>query len=139
MVVKLCCLMASSGYHPGVVLPQQDQAINKAIQDCHPIFPCYGARHEIMRIGSLNLRAYEGEEAWKPISGLSNPSQFVKIESAVKSPLLTDVQALPIGRSQEQNKYSRAMLVRHVTRSPQKGDKGELLGNIGHSNSLLKL
>lgn len=45
-----------------------------------------------MRIGSLNLRAYEGEEAWKPISGLSNPSQFVKIESAVKSPLLTDVQ-----------------------------------------------
>lgn len=32
MVVKLCCLMASHGYPPGVVLPQQDQAINKAIQ-----------------------------------------------------------------------------------------------------------
>lgn len=32
MVLKLCCLIASHGYPPGVVLPQQDQGINKAIQ-----------------------------------------------------------------------------------------------------------
>lgn len=92
MVLKLCCLMASHGYPPGVVLPQQDQGINKAIQVCQPLLPCYGARHETMRVGSLNLRAQEREEAWKPISGLSKPSQFIKIDSAVKTLLLADVQ-----------------------------------------------
>lgn len=44
-----------------------------------------------MRVGSLNLRAQECEEEWKPISGLSKPSQFIKIDSAVKTPLLADV------------------------------------------------
>ncbi|PON65758.1 hypothetical protein PanWU01x14_115010 [Parasponia andersonii] len=91
MVVKLC-LMASHGYPPGGVVLHQEQGMSRAIQDFQPLFPCHGAKHEIMRLGSLKLRPQECEEPWKPIRGSSESNQFVKIDSTVNRPLLRDVQ-----------------------------------------------
>ncbi|KAL5561630.1 hypothetical protein UlMin_031377 [Ulmus minor] len=90
MVVELC-LMASHGYPTGVVLTQE-QNMSRVFQDCQPLLPSHGARHEIMRLGSLKLRPHERAEPWKPLNGLSESNNFVKIDSAVKRPVLTDMK-----------------------------------------------
>ncbi|XP_015891556.3 uncharacterized protein LOC107425994 [Ziziphus jujuba] len=90
MVSKLC-LMASHGYPSGVVL-QPEQGVGRVIQDYQPLLPCHGSRHGIMRLGSLKSRPQECEEPWKPMSGFSESNHHVKIDSAVKKPILPDIQ-----------------------------------------------
>lgn len=66
------------------------------IQDFQPLFPCPRAKHEIMRLGSLKLKPEGCEDPWKPVSGLSESNQYVKIDSTAKRPLLTDLQGMQI-------------------------------------------
>ncbi|KAJ4727531.1 ATP-dependent RNA helicase [Melia azedarach] len=89
-MVKLC-LMASHVYPPGLVLPQE-QGMTRVIKDCQPYMSCQGARQEVIRSGCLNLRSHQSEEPWKPISGLFESNQLVKLEPAVTSPVLIGVQ-----------------------------------------------
>ena len=48
-----------------------------------------------MRLGSLNLKT-ECQEAWKPVSGLSESSHYVNLDSMVRKPMFTDVQGMDI-------------------------------------------
>ncbi|KAL5796777.1 hypothetical protein ACOSQ2_001597 [Xanthoceras sorbifolium] len=88
-MVKLC-LMASHG-NPSWLVLHREQGMNRVIKDCPPFFPCQGARQELIRSESLNFKSNQTEEPWKPISGLCDSNQFVKIESTVKKPVLIDV------------------------------------------------
>lgn len=65
-------------------------------QDFQRLLPCNGAKHDILRLGSLKLKPQESEEPWKPISGLPDSNQFVRIDTTVKSSFLTDVQGMQI-------------------------------------------
>ncbi|KAK0581751.1 hypothetical protein LWI29_017494 [Acer saccharum] len=90
-MVKLC-LMASHGNHPppGLVL-HQEQAMSRVIKDCQAYLPFQGSRQEVRRSDCLNIRSNQTEEHWKPISGLCDSNQFVKIDSTVTKPVLIDV------------------------------------------------
>ncbi|KAE8009673.1 hypothetical protein FH972_006097 [Carpinus fangiana] len=86
MVVELC-LMASHGYPSGLVLHQEQ---GRALKDSQHLLPSSGAGHEIISSRSLTLRPHQYGEPWK--SGLSKSSQFVKLDTTVKKPVLIDVQ-----------------------------------------------
>lgn len=64
------------------------------MQDFQPLFPCLGARLEVMRLGSLKSRPQECEEPWKSLSGFSESNHHIKIDSAVKKPILPDMQGM---------------------------------------------
>ncbi|KAL6323373.1 hypothetical protein AAG906_038644 [Vitis piasezkii] len=61
--------------------------------DCQPLLGSPGARQELTRSG-LNLRPLQREETSKPLSGLTESDQFVKIDQTVSRPVLLDTQVL---------------------------------------------
>ncbi|KAK9206733.1 hypothetical protein WN943_017012 [Citrus x changshan-huyou] len=85
------CLMASHGYPPWLVL-HQEQGMSRVIKDCQPYLPCQGARQEVIRSDSFNLKSHQPEKSWKPLSGLCESSQFVKLDSTFARAVLIDVQ-----------------------------------------------
>lgn len=82
-------LMASHGYHPGRVF-HPEQGLPRIPKDCQPLNP--ELRQSLMRSGSLAIGSYQNEEPWKPVSGLFDSNQFVRIDSTIKRPVLIDVQ-----------------------------------------------
>ncbi|KAK6937491.1 hypothetical protein RJ641_030999 [Dillenia turbinata] len=85
-------LMASSTYCPPPVLFQQDQALSKPSKDFQPILQGPRARLDVTCSGSINLRANQHEDPWKPLSGLSEANQIVKIDADIARPTLLDVK-----------------------------------------------
>lgn len=63
-------------------------------QDCQPYLPCQGARQEVIRSDSFNLKSHQPEKSWKPLSGLCESIQFVKLDSTFARAVLIDVQGL---------------------------------------------
>uniref|UniRef100_F6HWR4 Uncharacterized protein n=1 Tax=Vitis vinifera TaxID=29760 RepID=F6HWR4_VITVI len=55
-------------------------------EDCQPLLGSPGARQELTRSG-LNLRPLQREETSKPLSGLTECDQFVKIDQTVSRPV----------------------------------------------------
>lgn len=90
-MVKVC-LMASYGYPSSWLVNCHEQGVCRVIKDCQPFLPSAGARPEIIKPVSRNLRLRKSEESWNPLSGFSESDQLVKINSAVKRPLLIDMQ-----------------------------------------------
>ncbi|KAA8550903.1 hypothetical protein F0562_002587 [Nyssa sinensis] len=85
------CLMASHGCPSGLVF-HPDRDMCRVSKDCQPFLASPGSRKEKVRSGSLNSRPHQCVEPWKPISGLSEAKHFVGIDSAVRRPVLIDVQ-----------------------------------------------
>ncbi|CAK9175851.1 unnamed protein product [Ilex paraguariensis] len=87
------CLMASHGhgYPPGLVF-QPEQGMSKVSMDCQPLLPSLRSKQDITRLSSLNLRPHQSNELGKPMSGFSATSQFVRIDSTIRRPVLLDVQ-----------------------------------------------
>ncbi len=84
------CLMASHGYPSGLVF-HPEQSMCRSSKDCQPLLASPGARQELT-IPGLNLRPLQREETWKPLSGLSESDNFVKIDQTISRPMLLDVQ-----------------------------------------------
>ncbi|XP_028067374.1 uncharacterized protein LOC114270154 isoform X2 [Camellia sinensis] len=64
----------------------------RLLQDCPPFCHIPGSRHDMIRLDTLNMRPHQCEEPWKPISGFSETTQLVKVDSAITRPVLIDVQ-----------------------------------------------
>lgn len=84
------CLMACHGYPPGLVF-HPEQGMCRVSKDCQPLLGSPGPRQESTRSG-LNLRPLQREETWKPLSGLLESDQFVKIDQTVSRHVLLDAQ-----------------------------------------------
>lgn len=89
-MVKLC-LMASSGYPLGFAM-NPELGSCRVSKDCQPLLPSPGSRHEMTRLDTINVRPYKSEDPWKSISGLSETTQLVKVDSTTMRPVLIDVQ-----------------------------------------------
>ncbi|GFZ19467.1 hypothetical protein Acr_28g0001720 [Actinidia rufa] len=89
-MVKLC-LMASHGNPLGFVLPSEPGS-SKVSKDCQPILHNTGPRQDMIRFDTLNVRPYQSEELWKPITSFPETAQFVKIDSTITKPVLIDIQ-----------------------------------------------
>ncbi|PSR86018.1 ATP-dependent RNA helicase [Actinidia chinensis var. chinensis] len=89
-MVKLC-LMASHGNPLGFVLPSEPGS-SKVSKDCQPILRNTGPRQDMIRFDTLNVRPYQSEELWKPITSFPETAQFVKIDSTITKPVLINIQ-----------------------------------------------
>ncbi|KAF5930363.1 hypothetical protein HYC85_031236 [Camellia sinensis] len=86
-------LMASHGYPPAPGFVFHPELVSGRVsKDCPPFCHIPGSRHDMIRLDTVNMRAHQCEEPWKPISGFSETTQLVKVDSAITRPVLIDVQ-----------------------------------------------
>ncbi|GMP91121.1 hypothetical protein CsSME_00041949 [Camellia sinensis var. sinensis] len=86
-------LMASHGYPPAPGFVFHPELVSGRVsKDCPPFCHIPGSRHDMIRLDTLNMRPHQCEEPWKPISGFSETTQLVKVDSAITRPVLIDVQ-----------------------------------------------
>ncbi|KAL7200611.1 hypothetical protein ACSBR1_032522 [Camellia fascicularis] len=86
-------LMASHGYPPAPGFVFQPELVSGRVsKDCPPFCHIPGSRHDMISLDTLNMRPHQSEEPWKPVSGFSETTQLVKVDSAITRPVLIDVQ-----------------------------------------------
>ncbi|KAL6968370.1 hypothetical protein U1Q18_034170 [Sarracenia purpurea var. burkii] len=85
------CLMASHGYPPGLVF-HPELGYSKVFKDCPPFSRGLVSRHDMIRLETLNVSTHQSEEPWKTVSGFSETTQLVKVDSTTTRPVLIDVQ-----------------------------------------------
>ncbi|OVA05530.1 hypothetical protein BVC80_441g313 [Macleaya cordata] len=84
------CLMASSTYPIGVF--RQEQRLYRTCKEFRTFTPSPETRQEILRSDGLYLRPHHLEDPLKPMGWLSDSKQSVKLDSAIRKPVLIDVQ-----------------------------------------------
>ncbi|KAL2513722.1 hypothetical protein Fot_01561 [Forsythia ovata] len=85
------CLMASHGYPPGLIFHHEQVGMARVSKDHLHVLPYIGVNQDLVKSHSINTSLHQREDR-NSISRTLDSDQFFKVDSAVKRPVLVDVQ-----------------------------------------------
>ncbi|XP_031111500.1 uncharacterized protein LOC116015541 isoform X1 [Ipomoea triloba] len=86
------CLMASRGFSPWLLLPQE-QGTGRLSKEHLSFVPSPGTNQDILKPSSVNLRLQQKEDLWKTVCMLLDAKQIIQMNTYSGRPLVVDIQA----------------------------------------------